>query len=93
MLQLKGWIGIEITQLEWKTWYMSQKNVKALAHSQQQPQGPKSHKKKPTIRLTIRQCSVPCRGPFFTGSWSCLKSYARYTLSNKSVDDNQTQVT
>ena len=29
-------------------------NVKTLTHSQQQPQGPKSHKKKPTIRLTIR---------------------------------------
>ena len=29
-------------------------NVKTLTHSQQQPQDPKTHKKKPTIRLTIR---------------------------------------
>ena len=29
-------------------------NVKTLRHSQQQPQGPKAHKKKSTIRLTYR---------------------------------------
>ena len=29
-------------------------NVKELTHSQQQPQAPNAHKKKPTIRLTIR---------------------------------------
>ena len=29
-------------------------NVKELTHSQQQPQGPNAHKKKPTIRLTTR---------------------------------------
>ena len=29
-------------------------NVKELTHSQQQPQGPKTHKKKPTIRQAIR---------------------------------------
>ena len=29
-------------------------NVKELTHSQQQPQAPKTHKKKPTIRLTTR---------------------------------------
>ena len=29
-------------------------NVKALTHSQQQPQAPNAHKKKPTIRLTTR---------------------------------------
>ena len=27
-------------------------NVKELTHSQQQPQAPKTHKKKPTVRLT-----------------------------------------
>ena len=32
-------------------------NVKELTHSQQQQQGPKTHKKKPTIRE--EQCSVP----------------------------------
>ena len=29
-------------------------NVKKLTHSQQQPQAPNAHKKKPTIRLTTR---------------------------------------
>ena len=29
-------------------------NVKELTHSQQQPQTPNAHKKKPTIRLTTR---------------------------------------
>ena len=29
-------------------------NVKELTHSQQQPQSPNAHKKKPTIRLTTR---------------------------------------
>ena len=29
-------------------------NVKRLTHSQQQPQAPKTHKKKPTIRQAIR---------------------------------------
>ena len=28
------------------------------------------------------QCSVPLKGPFFIGSWSCLKSSERHTLSN-----------
>ena len=28
------------------------------------------------------QCSVPYKGPFFTGSWSWMKSSARHTLSN-----------
>ena len=40
-------------------------NVKELTHSQQQPQAPKTHKQKPTIRQAIRtvfsapQRSVP----------------------------------
>ena len=29
-------------------------NVKELTHSQQQPQAPNAHKKKPAIRLTTR---------------------------------------
>ena len=42
-------------------------NVKGLTHSQQQPQAPKTHKKKPTIRHAIRtvfcapQWSLPYR--------------------------------
>ena len=42
-------------------------NVKELTHSQQQPQVPKTHKKKPTIRQAIRtvfcalQRSLPYR--------------------------------
>ena len=42
-------------------------NVKRLTHSQQQPQAPKTHRKKPTIRQAIRtvfcalQRSLPYR--------------------------------
>ena len=42
-------------------------NVKELTHSQQQPQAPKTHKNKPTIRQAIRtvfctpQRSLPYR--------------------------------
>ena len=42
-------------------------NVKELTHSQQQPQAPKTHKKKPTIKQAIRtvfcapQSSLPYR--------------------------------
>ena len=42
-------------------------NVKEPTHSQQQPQGPKTHKKKPTIRQAIKtvfcapQRSLPYR--------------------------------
>ena len=44
------------------------RNVKELTHSLQQPQAPKTHKKKPTVRLTTRitmlwarQRSLLCR--------------------------------
>ena len=40
--------------LELKTQYGIEMNVKTLTHSQQQPQGPKAHKQKSTIRLTYR---------------------------------------
>ena len=59
-------------------------NVKKLTHSQQQPQGPKAHKKKSTIRLTYRTMfCVLSKGPLLAGSWSWMKSSARHTLSNK----------
>ena len=59
-------------------------NVKELTHSQQQPQAPNAHKKKPTIRLTTRVTILWApKGPFFMGSWSWMKSSARHTLSNQ----------
>ena len=82
MLQLKGWIGIKISQLELKTWFLAWMNVKTLTCSQQQPQGQKTHKMKSTIRLTIRTVFCAPKGCLFTSSWSCLKSSARHTLSN-----------
>ena len=57
-------------------------NVKELTHSQQQPQGPKTHKKKQQSDKQSEQCSVPPKGPFLTDSWSWMKSSARHTLSN-----------
>ena len=58
-------------------------NVKTLTHSQQQPQAPKTHKRKPTIRQVIRTVFCAPKGPFFTDSWSWMKSRARHTLSNQ----------
>ena len=41
-------------------------NVKELTHSQQQPQAPKTHKKKPTIRQAIRTvfCALKRSHPY-----------------------------
>ena len=61
-------------------------NVKQLTHSQQQPQAPRTHKKKPTIRQAIR--TVFC-APFLTDSWSWMKSSARHTLSNQQAQVKQ----
>ena len=59
-------------------------NVKELTHSQQQqPQGPKTHKKKPTIRQPIRTVFCTPTSHFLTDSWSWMKSSARHTLSNQ----------
>ena len=58
-------------------------DVKTLTHSQQQPQGPKTHKKKPTIRQAIRTLFCAPKGRFSTDSWSWMKSSARRTLSNQ----------
>ena len=58
-------------------------NVKELTHSQQQPQAPKTHKKKPTIRQAIRTVFCVPKGPFLRDSWSWMKSSTRHTLSNQ----------
>ena len=56
MQQLKIWIVIkQSTNLELNEPIDGVvMNVKELTHSQQQPQAPKTHKKKPTIRQAIR---------------------------------------
>ena len=69
MQQLKIWIVIkQSTNLELNEPIDEVViNVKRLTHSQQQPQAPKTHKKKPTIRQAIRtvfcalQRSLPYR--------------------------------
>ena len=53
-----------------------------LIHSQPQTQAPNAHKNMPTIRLTTRVTMLWApKGPFFTGSWSQLRT--RHTLSNQ----------
>ena len=59
-------------------------NVKTLTHSQQQPQAPKTHQKKPPIRQAIRTVLCAPKGPFFTDSWSLMKSSARHTQQSTS---------
>ena len=63
--------------------FMGGNECEELTFSQQQPQAPNAHKKKPTIRLPESQCFGPPKGPFFIGSWSQLRSSARHTLSNQ----------
>ena len=59
-------------------------NVKELTHSQQQPQGPKTHKRSQQSDKQSEQCSVPPpKGPFLTDSLSWMKSSARHRLSNQ----------
>ena len=60
-------------------------NVKELTHSQQQPQAPKTHKKKPTIRQAIRTvfCAPPPPRSLPYRFWSWIKSSARHTPSNQ----------
>ena len=66
-------------------------NVKELTHSQQQPQAPKTHKKKPTIRQAIRTVFCAPKGPFLTDSWSWMKSSARHTLSNQQAQPKEAE--
>ena len=82
------------TNLELKNHFGAGMNVKTLTHSQQQPQAPNAHKKKPTIRRTTRVTMLcppppPPKGPFFTGSWSQLRSSARHTPSNQQAQVKQ----
>ena len=66
-------------------------NVEELTHSQQPPQAPKSHKKKPTIRQAIRTVFCAPKGPFLTDSWSWMKSSARHTLSNHQAQPKEAE--
>ena len=67
-------------------------NVKELTHSQQQPQVPKTHKKKPTIIQPIRTVFCAPKGPFLTDSWSWMKSSARNTLSNQQAQPKEAEM-
>ena len=63
-------------------------NVKRLTHSQQQPQAPKTHKKKPTIRQAIRtafcalQRSLPYRF-LVLDEVKCKKHTQQSTISSQ----------
>ena len=66
-------------------------NVEELTHSQQQPQAPKTHKKKPTIRQAIRTVFCAPKGPSLTDSWSWMKSSTRQTLSNQQAQPKEAE--
>ena len=66
-------------------------NVKELTHSQQQPQAPKTHKMKPTIRQAITTVFCPPKGLFLTDSWSWMKSSPRHTLSNQQAQPKEAE--
>ena len=69
MLSTQIWIVIkQSTNLELNEHSLGGNECEELKHSQQQPQAPNAHKKKPTIRLTARvrllwapQTSLLCR--------------------------------
>ena len=58
-------------------------NVKTLTHSQQHHRVQELTKRSQQSDKQSEQCSVPPKGPFFTDSWSGMKSSARHTLSNQ----------
>ena len=90
MQQLKIWIVIkQSTNLELNEPIDEVvMNVKKLTHSQQQPQAPKIHKKKPTIRQAIRtvfcalQRSLPYRF-LVLGEIKCKKHTQQSTSSRE----------
>ena len=89
MQQLKIWIVIkQSTNLELNEPIDEVvMNVKRLAHSQQQLQAPKTHKKKPTIRQAIRtvfcalQRSLPYR--FLVLDEAKCKKHTQQSTSSK----------
>ena len=72
MLSTQIWIVIkQSTNLELNEHFLDGNECEELTHSQQQPQAPKTQKKKPTIRQAIRTVFCPPpppKGPFFTDS-------------------------
>ena len=85
------WIVIkQSTNLELKNCFLAWNECEILTHSQQQqPQVPNAHRKKPIITSTTRVTMLLApKGPFFTGSWSQLRSSARHTLSNQQAQLN-----
>ena len=90
MLSTQIWIVIkQSTNLELNEQSLGGNECEELTHSQQQPQAPKTHKKSPTIRQAIRTVFCAPKGPFFTDSWSQLRSSARHTLSNQQAQVKQ----
>ena len=90
MQQLKIWIVIkQSTNLELNEPIDKVvMNVKRLTHSQQQPQAPNSHKKKPTIRQAIRTvfCALQRSHPYrflVLDEVKCKKHTQQSTTSTK----------
>ena len=57
--------------------------MKTLKHSRQQPQFQKLTKRSQQSDRQSEQCSLPPKGPFFTDSWSWMKSSSKLALSNQ----------
>ena len=61
MLSTQIWIVIkQSTKLELNEQSLCGNECEEITHSQQQPQAPKTHKKKPTIRLTTKSHNALC---------------------------------
>ena len=83
-LQLKGWIGIKESPVGVEDLVLGLKECENSHTLMTTTTGYKNPQKEVNNQTDDpNQCSVPSKGPFFTGSWSWMKSRARHTLSNK----------
>ena len=90
MLQLKDWIVINIHPIGVEDLVLGLKECENSHTLTTTTTGSENSQKEAKSQTDNQnQCSVPPKGPFFTDSWSWMKSSARHTLSNKSFDNNQ----
>ena len=76
------------TNLELNEQSLGGNECEELTHSQQQPQAPKTHKKKPTIRQSIRTVfCAPQRSLLYTFMVSVEVKYKTHTQQSKSSSE------
>ena len=83
MLQLKGWVEMKIHPIGVEDLVLSLEECENSHTLTTITTGSTNSQTEVNNQIDNQnQCSVPTKGPIFTGSWSCLMSSARHTLSN-----------